>query len=359
MFFARRFEGIRSEKWNPTLDEAHRTRQRPMRHLSKNATVLPLVTVGIPCFNAEDTIRRAVESVLKQTWSRREIVIVDDASTDGSRTILEELQREQPEIRVFWRERNRGFPEAANTMLAEARGEFIAFLGDDDESAPQRLEMQHRRLIDYEAAHPGAIVLCYSGREVVPVGAKTPEFQHRGIGGMPPEPYGSIVVDHVLGLVKDDGRSWGRVGSGTLMARTEALRSLGGFDGRFRRASDLDLAIRSALAGAHFISVDAPLIIQHMTETADKSGKAKLRYRLLLVKKYKGYLKERRSYIGARCYMRARFYNGMRWRWRVWYLAALVCFPWSVSREHLRRSSLLVRLGFLRDTATVVVSRPE
>ncbi len=315
-----------------------------MRGITANTGVTPLVTVGIPCFNAEETIRRAVVSVLSQTWPQREILIVDDASTDGSRMILEKLERTQPEIRVIWHERNRGFPEAANRLLAEARGEFIAFLGDDDESAPRRLERQYRRIIEYEAAHPGAFVLCYSGRDVVPAGAETPAFQHHGIGRVPPEPSGPIVVDHLLGLMKDDGRSWGRVGSGTLMVRTEALRRLGGFDGRFRRASDCDLAIRAALAEAHFISVDAPLIVQHMTETADKAGKAELRYRLLLVRKYKVYLRKRRAYVGAWCYVHARFYFGRHWQWRLWYLLALLWFPWHVSLERIERSSLFARL---------------
>lgn len=315
-----------------------------MRGISGNRAATPLVTVGIPCFNAGDTIGRAVASVLRETWSEREILIVDDASTDGSRMILAELERAQSEIRLILHEENRGFPEAANTMLEEARGEFIAFLGDDDESAPRRLERQYRRIVEYEAAHPGATVLCYSGRAVIPVGADAPAFQRHGIGRVPPEPSGAIVVDHLLGLMKDDGQAWGRVGSGTLMARTETLRSLGGFDGRFRRASDCDLAIRAALAGAHFISVDAPLIIQYMTETSDKAGKAELKYRLLLVKKYEAYLKQKRAYVGVWCHMHARFYFGRHWQWRLWYVAALVCFPRDVSWERVRRSSLFARL---------------
>jgi glycosyltransferase involved in cell wall biosynthesis len=319
----------------------------------------PLVTVGIPCFNAEDTIRRAVESILSQTWPQREILIVDDTSSDGSGMILEELERTQPEIRVIWHENNRGFPEAANSLLAEAQGEFIAFLGDDDEATPHRLERQYQRIIEYEAAHPDAMVLCYSDRDVVPVGAETPVFQQRGIGRVPPEPSGSAVADYLLGLIKGDGRSWGMVGSGTLMARTDALRRLGGFDTSFRRGADFDLAIRAALSGAHFIGVDAPLITQHVTQTSDKTGNTELLYRLRLVEKHKAYLKQRRSYLGAWCYMHAQFHNGLHWRWRVWYVAALVCFPWSVSRERLRRSSLLGRFGVLRNTGTMVVSRSE
>ena len=129
------------------------------------------------------------------------------------------------------------------------------------------------------------------------------------------------------------------------MARTEALRALGGFDGRFRRCAERDLAIRAALRGAHFISVDAPLVTQYLTPSADKGGNAELRYRLLLVRKYKRYLKKKRSYAGAWCYMHAHFYRGRDWRWRLWYLAALVCFPRDVSWARMRRSSLLARLA--------------
>lgn len=317
-----------------------------MGQLSTNG--YPLVTVGIPCFNAEATICRAVVSVLAQTWPEREILVVDDASTDSSKLILAELARAHPEIRVIWHEENRGFPGAANTLLAQACGKFIAFLGDDDESAPGRLEEQYRRIVEYEAAHPGASVLCYSDRDVVPVGAQGPAFQRHGIGRVPPEPVGSVVADYLLGLIKDDRRSWGMVGSGTLMARTDALRRLGGFDGRFRRAADLDFAVRAARAGAHFIGVDAPLIVQHVTQTADKAGNTDLRYQLLLLDRNKAYLKERKSYLGAWCNVHAQFYNGRHWRWRLWYVAALVCFPWSVSRQRLRRSSLLARLRLSR-----------
>ena len=135
------------------------------------------------------------------------------------------------------------------------------------------------------------------------------------------------------------------------MARTETFRRLRGFDYRFRRCAELDLAVRASLQGAHFISVDAPLVTQYLTPTADKGGDADLRYRLLLLEKYKRYLKQKRSYVGAWCYTHAQFYCGRHWRWRLWYLAALLFFPWRVSRERLRQSSLLARLRLVQPRA--------
>jgi glycosyltransferase involved in cell wall biosynthesis len=306
---------------------------------------LPLITTAITCYNAEQTIVRAVESALAQTWPEREILVVDDGSTDRSVTLLRALEQAHREVRVIRHESNRGVPEARNTLLAQASGTFIAFFDDDDASVPARLEQQYRRILEYESTHPGVNVLCYSNRDVVEAGDSRPTSQRLGIGRQPPAPSGPIVADYVLGLVKDDGRHcWGMLGSCTLMARTQALRELGDFDVRFRRCAELDLAVRAALEGSHFISVDAPLVTQYLTPTADKAGDADLRYRLLLVNKHRRYLKEKRCNVGAWCYMHAWYYCGRHWGWRLWYLAALVCFPWSVSRERLKRSSLLARL---------------
>jgi glycosyltransferase involved in cell wall biosynthesis len=305
----------------------------------------PLLTIGITCYNAETSIKRALDSALGQTWTPREIVVVDDGSTDRSAGVLEEVERAHEEVRVIRHGSNQGVAEARNTLLAQARGKFIAFFDDDDESAPGRLEEQYRRVLNYEANHLGAAAFCYSNRLVVRPGDSYPTCEPVGIGRLDPAPSGPIVADYVLGLLKDDGRhSWGMLGSGTLMARTDALRALGGFDGRFRRCAERDLAVRAALRGTHFISVNAPLVTQYLTPSADKEGNAELRYRLLLVQKHRDYLKQKRCYAGAWCYMHARFHRSQRRRWRLWYLAALVLFPWRVSLGQIAGSSVLARL---------------
>lgn len=304
----------------------------------------PLITVAITCYNAEDTIRRAVESAIAQTWPKREIIVVDDCSSDRSRAVLRELERAHQEVSTTAHDVNRGVAAARNTVLEHARGDYIAFFDDDDVSAPHRLARQYRKLMAYASTVSAAPILCYSDREVRSVDERPPLRPSHGIGRVAPEPSGSIVADYVLGLVRDDGiHSWGMLGCGTLMARTEDLRLLGGFDMRFRRCEELDLAVRAAHRGAHFISVDEPLLRQYVKEAPKKGGQTALRYRLLLLKKHKAYLVDRHAYLGAQCIARAQSYRGRYRRWRLWYVVALFCFPLSISRKRLRRSTSLAR----------------
>ena len=159
----------------------------------------PLFTIAITCYNAEDTIQRAVDCALAQTWTPREIIIVDDASMDRSVMVVEKLERAHDEIRLIRHKSNRGVAEARNTLLAQADGAFIAFFDDDDESVPDRLEQQYRRFLDYEHDDPSATVLCYSNRVVVQAGERHPTSEPVGIGRLPPEPSGPMVADYVLG----------------------------------------------------------------------------------------------------------------------------------------------------------------
>jgi glycosyltransferase involved in cell wall biosynthesis len=315
-----------------------------MTHTSR--LCFPLITIGITCYNAKSTVSGAVEGALRQSWENVEIVITDDGSTDGSWSILQECALANPQIRLIRMEKNGGVGAARQRLVEEAQGEFLVFFDDDDESLPERLARQYQRIFDYEAAHPGSAVLCYSNRDVVRTGEESPAFTRFGIGRKPPEPSGSLVADHVLGLVKEDGaHSWGMIGSCTMMARTATFREFGGFDAQFRRCAELDFAIRAAFAGAHFISVDAPLITQYLTDTADKAGDADLRYRLLLLQKHKAYLDSKRAYRGAVANIRAWFHQtrGHRWRGRLWRALAFMLFPWQISWKRVRRNRWLVQ----------------
>lgn len=102
----------------------------------------PQVSVVIPAYNAATFLRRAVDSVRAQTWTDWEIVIVDDASTDGTFGVATALRRELGDRLQIIRQRSGGASAARNTGITAAHGRFIAFLDADDEFLPDRLERQ-------------------------------------------------------------------------------------------------------------------------------------------------------------------------------------------------------------------------
>ncbi|MGB2560719.1 MAG: glycosyltransferase [Akkermansiaceae bacterium] len=103
------------------------------------------ISVIMPCFNAEATLARAVQSIRKQTWSDWELIIVDDGSTDSSPTIASELASVDKRIRVI-NLPHQGVAAASNTGFAESCGSIIARMDADDVSHPQRLEKQRSAL---------------------------------------------------------------------------------------------------------------------------------------------------------------------------------------------------------------------
>jgi glycosyltransferase involved in cell wall biosynthesis len=191
-----------------------------------------------------------------------------------------------------------GVAAARNTLLATAQGEFIAYFDDDDESYPQRLAKQWKRIVDYEGRHHCELVLCTAVRHVA-INGKI-DHQSTALGQAAPEPFGEMVADYFLGLAKQKGIAWGLFGTCTLMARVAAIKQLGGFDRQFRRRAEWDLAVRAAFRGAHFIAVDEPLILQNKTRGDDKAGAVPLKYALMLRQKYKDYLTERRVYFASK-----------------------------------------------------------
>jgi succinoglycan biosynthesis protein ExoO len=99
----------------------------------------PRVSVVIPVYNSVGTLRGAVASVLEQTLQQIEILIVDDASRDGSLALARELAMNDSRIRVLTLPANRGKSNAMNVAIGEARGAWIAVLDADDWYEPERL----------------------------------------------------------------------------------------------------------------------------------------------------------------------------------------------------------------------------
>src|SRR5665647_1056753 len=100
------------------------------------------VTVLISVYNGEKHLREAIDSVLGQTFDSFELLIIDDASTDGTAEILQSLS--DPKIKIVCNKSNIGAYKSANIGLKLARGEYVARLDADDIAMPDRLERQAR-----------------------------------------------------------------------------------------------------------------------------------------------------------------------------------------------------------------------
>lgn len=101
---------------------------------------MPSISVIVPVYQAEKYIKKCVESVVKQTFSDWELLLIDDGCTDASPAICEACAAEDDRVRVFHQERNAGVSEARNRGLREARGAYIAFLDADDRLEFRALE---------------------------------------------------------------------------------------------------------------------------------------------------------------------------------------------------------------------------
>jgi len=104
------------------------------------------VSILIPAYNAERWLAQTIRSALAQTWPKKEIIVVDDGSRDGTLGVARGF--ESPSVLVLTQE-NRGASTARNRALSHANGEYIQWLDADDLLAPDKIERQFRRT-DYD-----------------------------------------------------------------------------------------------------------------------------------------------------------------------------------------------------------------
>ena len=187
---------------------------------------MPAVSVVMPVYNREKYVAEAIESILEQTFSDFELIIVDDGSEDRSPEIIREYVGRDDRVRSLRQERNMGVSYARNRGINDACGDYIAFMDSDDVSLPTRLEKQLRFL----QQHPeiGA----------VGVGAKRVNHDLTTLVGVRAVPclHAPIVLSLFTGAVA--------MVTGGLMIRRQSLRTVGGFATDLRYGEEGDLFVR-------------------------------------------------------------------------------------------------------------------
>ncbi len=109
-----------------------------------------LISVIVPVYNVEDYLRECLDSIISQTYTNLEIILVDDGSPDGSGTICDEYAKKDSRIKVI-HQQNSGVSVARNTGLKAVTGDYIGFVDSDDYIEPNMYEELHRCLIENDA----------------------------------------------------------------------------------------------------------------------------------------------------------------------------------------------------------------
>lgn len=131
----------------------------------------PLVSIIMPCYNAQDYIEEAIRSVIQQHYKNWELIIINDRSSDNSQEIIERYQAKNIRIISLQNSNNIGAAQSRNRGVVLARGEYIAFLDSDDVWLEEKLSKQVALM------QKNHIALCYSAYDVIDAqGVKTSTF---------------------------------------------------------------------------------------------------------------------------------------------------------------------------------------
>lgn len=208
---------------------------------------LPLVSVVITTHNRKKRLLRAIESVLAQTYPNIELIVVDDASDDGTEEQCAS-SRDFRYVRIHPDESN-GACRARNKGLECAQGDLIAFLDDDDEWLPRKIERQ--------------VSLMSEGVSIV-----SSQWESEKRDG---EWVRHLASDMDWELPYLLMRCWGGATSVPLL-RTAAVKSVGGFDESVVKGQDHDLWIRLVAAGYRERTVREPLILYYKSQDSVYRG---------------------------------------------------------------------------------------
>lgn len=217
-------------------------------------TPSPAISIGLPVYNGARYLPRAINSLLSQTFLDLELIISDNASTDGTEEICKAFLRQDSRVRYFRQPVNIGAPRNWNFVVTQARGRFFKWASANDYCAPTLLS----QCFDVLTQHP-AVVLCYSRTTLVDDSDNTIQSYDRDFAVLddrPSDRYGrirhSLALNNAqMGLIRVDALTRTRLegtypGSDVVLMAELAL--LGGFwlidDALFCRRLTKDSASR-------------------------------------------------------------------------------------------------------------------
>lgn len=239
--------------------------------------ISPLVSIIMPAFNAEKTIGGSIQSVLNQTYSNWELIIIDDGSTDSTFETIKNFSDSR--IKATRRE-NCGVASTRNYALSISKGEYIAFLDSDDLWLPEKLTKQVE-ILQTSDSSTGLIHTNYL------------EFDERT--EYSPKPFKNLFWLKTEGNVHEDLMVHDFVATLTVMIKKEVIEKVGIFSEDLHGTEDWDLWIRIA---EHFTVQYIPTRLAKYRLVAGSLSKNYSKYELELKKVLERHLEKKAVYKG-------------------------------------------------------------
>ena len=262
------------------------------------------VTIGITCFNAEKTISKAIYGALKQEWLNKEIIIIDDGSTDSSAKIIKNFLNHK-QVKFIKNPENKGTSFSRNLIIKNSKGDIICFMDDDDYSFSKRISTQLEELEKADYPNNKLIVCSASMVREYDSGFKR-ELLTMGSKGILPK--GEELANYLLFYEKKKKVDYGfGIPTASMLITKECFKKVGLFDENLKRVEDMDLSIRLSLANVLFVSAKEKLVLQksfHNNEKAEKNFSSEN----ILIEKYKNYLKKKKLYWHSKQWPKLRFF---------------------------------------------------
>ena len=214
---------------------------------------VPKVSVLMTVYNAGAYLEASLASITDQSFADWELVVVDDASTDGSLSVLQDWSRRDPRIRVIPNQQNKGQTPCLNQGLRLCQGTWIARQDADDLSHPRRLELQ----LEYLQNHPETVLLGTQGVLINEYGRRM------GLLDVPCDAAGILWAASFLNPF---------LHTSVIFRRDVVVAEFGGYDEGFRIAQDYDLWMRLA-AMCPTANLKARLVsYRHLGSSLSKTG---------------------------------------------------------------------------------------
>jgi glycosyltransferase involved in cell wall biosynthesis len=188
-------------------------------------------SVVIPAYNSENFVERAVKSVINQTVSADELIVVDDGSTDSTASIVEKIAQSNPQVKLI-KQQNKLVGAARNNGIKHAESEFIAFLDSDDEYLPDFLETICSLITRFPES--GAYATAYKVQ-------KKEKYFVPKFSALPPFPWEGIVPSYYKSAI-----GYHPLSSSSVVLRKSIFSKIGFFSEGVRYGVDLDLWVRIA-----------------------------------------------------------------------------------------------------------------